>query len=451
MSRAARPGAARCSCMHSKPNQPTRPPVKPGRPSSCGTECSAAQALDFGERIGDLARSRPVRRARVTYSVWPRERVHAPRRQADDRVAAEALAALDRFEQVGVRAVGELQVDRQRRVEVGQHLAHHRDAGVAVSGVLLELLGVIKTTCHFRDAGGAGADDGNRPPSPPTASGRKGMRGRQTRTPGDCTAAGGCQAEPWRSGALRQRRATAAGNPAAGACATRAGTQSMRKWRACTGSPSRLRVSGCRPRFPPTAAARAIGDPVQRAACLPLGDAGCRWWRRPRRSSSGTMVTSSRPSSISASGHSACPPPAWRPLPMPSAMKPPSHAKPGARRTRAWIGSIRPSRDDAGDQIGQAAEHLLQAFVGFDRDLGAEAAAGQVGAPVQRFAVGIDAQQVDRACRRVRDQRPAPPAAHRESPAAVAKSLAVPSGTSPSDGSASAGSLRDAPASRPLR
>jgi hypothetical protein len=39
-----------------------------------------------------------------------------------------------------VRAVGQLQVDRQRRVEVGQHLAHHRDAGVAVGGKASKLL-----------------------------------------------------------------------------------------------------------------------------------------------------------------------------------------------------------------------------------------------------------------------------------------------------------------------
>jgi hypothetical protein len=30
--------------MHSKPNQPTRPPVKPGRPSSFGTEWALRSA-----------------------------------------------------------------------------------------------------------------------------------------------------------------------------------------------------------------------------------------------------------------------------------------------------------------------------------------------------------------------------------------------------------------------
>jgi len=44
------------------------------------------------------------------------------------------LAAGDRLEQVGVRTVGELQVHRQRCVEVRQHLAHDRDAVVALRG-----------------------------------------------------------------------------------------------------------------------------------------------------------------------------------------------------------------------------------------------------------------------------------------------------------------------------
>ncbi len=56
-----------------------------------------------------------------------------------------------------------------------------------------------------------------------------------------------------------------------------------------------------------------------------------------------------------------------------------------------------------GDQVGQAAEHLLQPLVGVHRDLGAEAAAGDVGAPV-RPMLGFDAQQVDGHRRRLRDQ-----------------------------------------------
>ena len=59
---------------------------------------------------------------------------HGAARQADDRVTAPLLAALHRFQQVGVGLVGQFQVDRQRRVEVGQGFAGKRDAVVAGSG-----------------------------------------------------------------------------------------------------------------------------------------------------------------------------------------------------------------------------------------------------------------------------------------------------------------------------
>src|SRR3546814_9819186 len=54
------------------------------------------------------------------------------------------------------------------------------------------------------------------------------------------------------------------------------------------------------------------------------------------------------------------------------------------------------SSDLAGDHVGQAAEDLLQPVMRFDRDLGAEAAAGEVGRPVG-VASGIEPQQVDHA------------------------------------------------------
>ena len=68
------------------------------------------------------------------------------RRQADERVAAEALAADDRFEQeaqlAAVRSaaarVGELEVQRQRRLEVGEGLGDQRNAVVALRGKALE-------------------------------------------------------------------------------------------------------------------------------------------------------------------------------------------------------------------------------------------------------------------------------------------------------------------------
>jgi hypothetical protein len=59
---------------------------------------------------------------------------HGAAWQADDRVTAPLLAALHRFEQVGVGLVGQFQVDRQRRVEVGQGFAGQRDTVVAGSG-----------------------------------------------------------------------------------------------------------------------------------------------------------------------------------------------------------------------------------------------------------------------------------------------------------------------------
>ncbi len=52
--------------------------------------------------------------------------------QADERVAAEALAAHDRFEQERVALLRELQVQRQRRVEVGERLEDERDPVVAL-------------------------------------------------------------------------------------------------------------------------------------------------------------------------------------------------------------------------------------------------------------------------------------------------------------------------------
>ena len=69
---------------------------------------------------------------------------HGAARQADDRITAPFLAALHRFEQVGVGLVGQFQVDRQRRVEVGQGFAGQRDAVIAVSGQTQEFFAIHK-------------------------------------------------------------------------------------------------------------------------------------------------------------------------------------------------------------------------------------------------------------------------------------------------------------------
>ena len=66
--------------------------------------------------------------------------LHAGARgQADEGVAAEALAADDRFQQEALRLpAGELEVQRQRRLEVGEGLEDHRDAVEALAGQALE-------------------------------------------------------------------------------------------------------------------------------------------------------------------------------------------------------------------------------------------------------------------------------------------------------------------------
>src|SRR5690606_22347569 len=99
------------------------------------------QGLDLGERIRDLAGVDNTAVLARFHGVAT-EADGAARGRADDRGAAETFAALDRFEEIGVRGGGQLQVDRKRGVEVGQDLADDGDAGVAgFSGVALELFG----------------------------------------------------------------------------------------------------------------------------------------------------------------------------------------------------------------------------------------------------------------------------------------------------------------------
>ena len=56
----------------------------------------------------------------------------APRRQSDERITTEPLPAHDRFEQEGVWLVGQLEIQRKRRFEVGKALGNQRDAVVAL-------------------------------------------------------------------------------------------------------------------------------------------------------------------------------------------------------------------------------------------------------------------------------------------------------------------------------
>ena len=59
-------------------------------------------------------------------------------RQPDERIAPEALAALHRFEQIRPGAVGELEVDRQRGIEVGEGFQDQGDAGKPLGGKVPE-------------------------------------------------------------------------------------------------------------------------------------------------------------------------------------------------------------------------------------------------------------------------------------------------------------------------
>lgn len=93
--------------------------------------------LDEGKRVGGLVLLDDVAVA------LHRERVlaHADeraRRQADDGITAEALAAHHRFQKVGIRRVGELEVERERGVEVGRQLVRERNAVVTLAGELVE-------------------------------------------------------------------------------------------------------------------------------------------------------------------------------------------------------------------------------------------------------------------------------------------------------------------------
>jgi hypothetical protein len=55
------------------------------------------------------------------------------RRQPDERVATEPLAADDRFQQERPGLVGELDVEGKRGVEVGERLEDERDAVIALA------------------------------------------------------------------------------------------------------------------------------------------------------------------------------------------------------------------------------------------------------------------------------------------------------------------------------
>ena len=60
-------------------------------------------------------------------------------RKTNDRITTPGFAAFHRFEQIGVRTIGQFQIDGKRCIEIRQDLADNRDAVVAFSSELLEL------------------------------------------------------------------------------------------------------------------------------------------------------------------------------------------------------------------------------------------------------------------------------------------------------------------------
>ncbi|VVN40577.1 hypothetical protein PS634_05389 [Pseudomonas fluorescens] len=67
---------------------------------------------------------------------------HGAAWQTDDRIPPPLLAALHRLQQIGVRLVGQFQVDRQRCVEVSEGFAGKRNAVEAISGQTQEFFTV---------------------------------------------------------------------------------------------------------------------------------------------------------------------------------------------------------------------------------------------------------------------------------------------------------------------
>jgi len=98
-----------------------------------GHRVGGAQTFDLAQRVGHVAGFDQLAEV-AHFQAVAAEGVAAPCRQADDRMPAPGLAAFNGLEQIGLWAVGQLEVDRKRGVQIGQDLAHHRDAGVAFGG-----------------------------------------------------------------------------------------------------------------------------------------------------------------------------------------------------------------------------------------------------------------------------------------------------------------------------
>ena len=107
-----------------------QPAAKTRQPGPRRGSIAAQELADERQRIALMPLDDPA--AILDFDLAPAAADADLRRQADERVAPEALAADDRFQQVGKALVGELEVERKRRVEVGERLEHERNAVIAL-------------------------------------------------------------------------------------------------------------------------------------------------------------------------------------------------------------------------------------------------------------------------------------------------------------------------------
>ncbi len=119
------------------------PPAEAQRRRNGGHAIALQIVAHVLEWVGVLeALEAHVRAARVAHKAAhdSAARLDALRaREADERIAPEALAADHRLEQIGKWAVRELGVYRERRVQVGARLGDHRDARVTLRSELGEI------------------------------------------------------------------------------------------------------------------------------------------------------------------------------------------------------------------------------------------------------------------------------------------------------------------------
>ncbi len=88
--------------------------------------------LDEVQRIGDFLCGLACRRGQRDLFAAHREARFGG--QADEGITPEAFATLHRFQQIGERFIGELEIQRQRRVEIGEGLDRPAGCGCSLAG-----------------------------------------------------------------------------------------------------------------------------------------------------------------------------------------------------------------------------------------------------------------------------------------------------------------------------